>query len=528
VVIREAREIDASGIRDVIRASYGDSYPYGSFYDVEVLKKLILGDDTVMLLAEESPGGRIVGTGSVLLEVEAYADLVGEFGRLAVVPDARRRGIASALMDARLQRIRQRLHVGIVDARVNFPFSSRIAQKHGFAPVGFCPLKDLFHVRESTAILAQWFGNALELRRNNPRITPEIHAIASVAMDNSKLPMDLVIDDSSAPYPYDDDFELEELTTNGYSSLLRIERGRTRHRVVFGPMRLHYGFFKLRASHAEYLIARRGSQIVGAIGFLRDDVEKIVRIFELITPDDRAIRFLLTEVERRCREIWGTAYLDIEVRADAPRMQRTLSELGFVPAAYVPAMVFHDVERLDVIRMCRLLVPLDLGSCEPTPEIQTIADLVVASLSTNDTLARIAPVVKTSLLFRGLNDEQTAQLAATCSLVGFATDDRIIGQGGVGADLFLILSGSVTILLDAAAEAVGSVGAGEALGEMGLLADAPHTATAIATEPVVAACLPYDDLNRLIRRRPDLGLVIYRNLARGLGRKLSRTDMARS
>jgi hypothetical protein len=37
------------------------------------------------------------------------------------------------------------------------------------------------------------------------------------------------------------------------------------------------------------------------------------------------------------------------VSAHAPRMQRTLIELGFLPVAYLPALVFHDVERLDVV-----------------------------------------------------------------------------------------------------------------------------------------------------------------------------------
>ena len=97
-------------------------------------------------------------------------------------------------------------------------------------------------------------------------------------------------------------FELDRLTTRGYSLLLRIERGRTRHREVFGPMRLHYGFFKLRTSRAEYLLARRNGRIVGAIGYMLNELEQEVRIFELISLDDQVIRLLLSEIERRCRE----------------------------------------------------------------------------------------------------------------------------------------------------------------------------------------------------------------------------------
>ena len=45
--------------------------------------------------------------------------------------------------------------------------------------------------------------------------------------------------------------------------------------------------------------------------------------------------------------------------------------------------------------------------------------------------------------------------------------------------------------------------------------------------PVEAAELLPRDLADLIRRRPDIGVIIYRNLAIGLGDKLSRSSLAR-
>ena len=87
--------------------------------------------------------------------------------------------------------------------------------------------------------------------------------------------------------------------------------------------------------------------------------------------------------------------------------------------------------------------------------------------------------------------------------------------------------GMVEIVMEGAAQSVGYVESGEALGEMGLLADSPHSATATTRTKVEAARMDAGDLGQLIRRRPDIGLVIYRNLATGLGRKLARTDIAR-
>src|SRR5262249_48895512 len=158
-------------------------------------------------------------------------------------------------------------------------------------------------------------------------------------------------------------------------ALLRIERGRVRNREIFGPLRLHYGFFKLQARRSTYLLAREEGRIAGAVGFTADGVEGVARIFELITLHDHVIRFLLGEVERLCREKLGIGYAEVDVSAYAPRLQRTLLELGFLPAAYVPALVFHEVERLDVVKMVRLDSPP--GRCPGVlgPRAQAVADV---------------------------------------------------------------------------------------------------------------------------------------------------------
>jgi len=57
-----------------------------------------------------------------------------------------------------------------------------------------------------------------------------------------------------------------------------------------------------------------------------------------------------------------------------------------------------------------------------------------------------------------------------------------------------------------------------------LLTGSPHSTTAYATTDVRAAFLKGSDLTDLVRQRPDIGVVLYRNLARGLGEKLRRAD----
>lgn len=317
---------------------------------------------------------------------------------------------------------------------------------------------------------------------------------------------------------------VQELTADGYAALLRIERGRVRSREVFGPLRLHYGFFKIRARRSTYLVAREGGRIAGAVGFTLDEVEKAANIFELIALDDSVVRFLLAELERRCREEWGMCFVEIDVSGYAPRMQRTLVELGFLPVAYVPAMVFHEVERLDVVKMARVLAPLGPLRTDLSAAASQVAGLVLRGFRHGEMLPEIARAVGHLALFAGLNAEQVRRVAGACGVRRFEPDAVIFREGEADPNLYLILSGEAAVAH--AAKPVGAVHAGDCLGELALLGGTTHSATAVARTPVEAAVLGYAELSELVRRRPDIGLLVYRNLATDVGKKLRRTDQA--
>jgi CRP-like cAMP-binding protein/GNAT superfamily N-acetyltransferase len=523
ITVREATSRDVSAIRDVFLACYGTAYPYAEYYDEQALNKLVYSDDTLLLVAENTQKARVVGTATVILEAGAYSDLVGEFGRLAVHPELRQQGVGRLLMQERIERVRHRLQVGIVEARVSHPYSLKIAEAHHFCPVGFEPEKLLLGQRESLLLLARYFGDALHLRKNHPRIIPEVAALAELALRNCALPADFIVDEQSPAYPPVGGFEVQELTTEGYAALLRIERGRVRHREIFGPVRLHYGFFKLQARRSRYLIAREDGRIAGAVGFTLDPVEKGLRIFELISLHDEVIRFLLGELERAAREKWDVCCVEVDVSAYAPRIQRTLLELGFLPSAYVPALVFDEVERLDVVRMVRLLAPLGAAVTGLTPRGRELAELVLQRFRSRSVLPRIARAVQDLSLFGGLDEEQVNRLAGVCTLARFEPGEVIFAQGHQDQEIHLVLQGEISITRAGASCPVGTVKKGECLGEMSLLAATAHSATATASTVVETAVLGHGDLVELVRRRPDIGLHLYRNLAAGLGEKLKRS-----
>lgn len=520
--IRVAEERDVEGIRTVLQAVYGADYAYPQYYDLTFLKRLVFADNALMLVAEAD--GQVVGTAAVVLESGAFTDLVGEFGRLAVLPEYQGRGIGGDLMTARLDRVRDQLHVGFVEARTVHDRAQRIAVHHGFSPVGFLPMNLQFGARrESTAYLVTYFGPALGLRRNHPRIVPEVMPLAGFAMDAVGLQADFIVDETAPPLGYTDGLVFEEMTAEGYAPLLRIERGRLLQRDVFGPMRLQYGFFRLQARNSRYIVARRHGTILGALGFIHDTAERTARVFEMIHVEDGVVRALLGELERRCVEELEVAYIEIDVNAHTPGVQRTLIELGYVPAAYIPALAFHRVERIDVVKM--ILVVESLPDREPPaliPVLKPVAERVLRGFRQRRLVPHILSMARESPLLEGLSQEQVVRLVAILEPADFDADTTIFREGEPGNEAFLLLKGQVAVEMDG--QVVGQVDQGEVLGEVALLSGSDHSATARTAGPVSAAVLRLDALQELVRRRPDVGVILYRNLAQGLGRKLRRAD----
>ncbi len=521
VVVRDASETDIDSLRELFVASYAGAYPFEGFLDRDWLLRSIYRDDIQVLVAEDTSTGALVGTGSVVFDLGTDSDLLGEFGRLAVHPDARGRGVGRLLMEGRCRFAAERMHVGIAQNRCVHGFSQRISKAFGFAPVGFLPMKYMMSHRESVVLWARHFGQALEHRRNHPRVIPEVHGLATMALNGFGLADDVVVDESAEPVGPAGHAQLEELTDHGMPALLRLERGRTRDREVFGPLRLHFGLFQIRARSASYVVARSATTgaVLGAIGYVHDELNRGFQVFELIARDATLQTTLFQALHDRA-EALDVVYIEVDVSAHAPRLQRTLFEMGFLPAAYVPAMVFDRVERLDVVKFVHVTEPLGTGPIDLLPESRPIAHHVLARLANREILPEIESRLHDLALFSGLTTEQARRVASHCGVRELPAGFRLWSPGDVAEEILVPLHGRCTV--HRSGQEVGHVEPGEAIGEIAMLLDRPHSAEVVVDETTTMAVLTKEEFDQLSTHRPDIALQLYRNLARGLGRKLGR------
>ncbi|MCA9921479.1 MAG: GNAT family N-acetyltransferase [Anaerolineales bacterium] len=518
ITVREVNESDLEAVRTLFYLSYGEAYPYKEFYSDEWLKRSIYQDSYLFLLAEVN--GRVAGTASVYYEVGAYSDLCGEFGRLAVHPDYRGMGVGSALMQARLSFAMRRLHFGLTECRTAHPHAQHISEKFGLQPIGFMPQKVLLDKREGLVMMSRLFGPAVELRANHPRVIPEVFLLGQHALKNVGLKNDLIAVDDVDGYPIGTGFRVEELSETLLPYLLRIERGRLSRRQVFGNLQLSYGLFMLESRNSRYLVAREDDQIVGAVGFTLDYIGRSIKVLELIDLRDDVAGFLLKELDQWAREIYKAEYIEITVSAYWPNIQRTLSNLGFVPVAYCPSFVFHEVERLDTIKMAKLYVSLNLDDVQLTDASREIFKLVRTGFEEKRLGIAVNETTRQMAIFAGLEEGELAKIAGLCQVSPFVAGDVILQAGERGNAFFMVKDGRLDIIAADGETHVGHVRAGDFLGEISLVSRQPFTATAVAATDGQLIALKYQDFENLIGRYPRIGMCIMRNIAISVGEKL--------
>ncbi len=526
LIIRDTNEEDVEAVKGLFVDAYGHDYPFTDFYDTAWLKKAVFDDDTMFLVAELD--GKVLGTVSVMFATGGLSDLIGEFGRLVVHHEARGHDAGTTLLQTALERSSDLVRFAFAEARTAHSGSQKILEASGFHAVGFEPLKYKLVERESVVLYASHPVGVEELRRNNPHVIPEIAPLAMHVLKQAGIEPDVIVaeaDGYPTPRPRGTGtrrFQIEDLSERGWSPLLRIERGRVEQREVFGNLSLSHGFFKIRTQDTRYLVARYGAAVLGGLGFSHDPIDQKVRIFELIGFDETVKGALLDEVDRLAQEELKAVYIEADVSAYAPELQRTLERLGFMATAYCPSMVFSDVERLDVVRMAKLSAPYFREDIPLTEEAAKVRELVEFSMLDRREGRDVFRAAHKTSIFSGIDEGDTYHLARIGRMREVAAGERLIRKGEVGDRLFVLVSGALKVSADG--RELGRIAPGETVGEMSLIDDYPRSADVDATAPCRVMEVLGSDLQELIARRPRLGMALMHNLALNLSAKLRSSD----
>lgn len=136
---------------------------------------------------------------------------------------------------------------------------------------------------------------------------------------------------------------------------------------------------------------------------------------------------------------------------------------------------------------------------------------------------KLAAFFKKGSLFGNLSDEELSQLAQIVRERKFDRNQVIFYEGDLGGSLYVIVSGTVKIVImadDGREHILGLLDEGSFFGEISLIDGEPRSATAIALDKVNIVMISREDFVRLLRENPEMSLKIMQTLCD----RLRRTD----
>lgn len=437
------------------------------------------------------------------------SDLLGNVGPLTLAEGSDATVGESLLAEA--QRILQRsAYLALYEGPGEAEAINALAQA-GWSPLGTLPRGEKCQI-----VAGKYWGKALSARKAQPTIAPEMQHLAHQVGVGLNRPLNFEVDGGAPSLRSEHRFELESLSSEGYLPSLRHLRSSANMPQVLG-------LSHRRKGPMHYLLAMDYGMVAGGIGYCID--EGVVSVVECVTNATNCLRQLLEEFLRRVTEEHAPKTIEVAVSAYAPAMQRTMSEAGFAAVAYLPGAFCHAQERLDALIMARPAdgFPKESG-LRDTP-FGNLEEVVSRGFATQRALPQLQDASRRLAILDGLSPEQVECMARACTLRTFESGDQLLTPGAKAQQMYFVLHGRIAIRMEPDGEDIAEVRPGEALGEIGFIANTPPTAHAFAKSTGEAAVFTADSFRELTRRRPDIGLIIYKNIALEIGKKLVRTNV---
>ena len=130
-------------------------------------------------------------------------------------------------------------------------------------------------------------------------------------------------------------------------------------------------------------------------------------------------------------------------------------------------------------------------------------------------------------LFSDFTRDDVKALSEYMGVYRAASGETIIREGDAGDFMLLIIRGEVDILkrgLQREQQHMTSVGAGTTIGEMSMIDGEPRFATCRTTQATTFGVLTRENLTRILREQPELGVKILVKLVTMLSARLRQTS----
>ena len=518
--IRRSTAADAPQWLELIRANFADTYPSTDVYDAAwIAQQLDPATGPETWVAEV--GGRLTAAVSVLRGEGANVNPVTNLGRNLTRPEGIADGSAQELFKTVSDQATQRGEMTVIRVPATDNGQQILLENLDYSCVGFQPLKHILSGRVGVLFYVHGANLALVTRTPMSESLPQVSELGMFALEKLKIPNNMTVRDGASGYPLQSELKVYDGTIDDF------ELWRVQAEVSNPPPEIsghfNFGFGLLRLPVAPTMraaLGQRDEKMVAGIAYYFDDQDKCVRVTDAFCSDDLSMGALHAYVAKASQEQFSAVYTEMDVLATAPRLLKSAEQIGFVPAAYLPAFYSRQGKHFDVVKMVKLNLPYSVEKAEFTAHARQTVEIIDRSFQDQKLGLAIINLLRPLSMFAGLGDGELRKIARLFVQKLYRAGDEVFAKEAGGEEAYVVLRGKINIHLDPGAPPIAQIGEGKIFGELAFLDGSPRVAYAIAAQPTILLVVQRTAFNELVRREPNLGMAVMRNLAVDLAAKL--------
>jgi hypothetical protein len=525
--IRPTAASDAALWLDLVQATLGSDYPVRDLYNPEWIARQLNPSGGQETWVAES-GGRFQASISFLRPEGPNLNPVANFGRNLIRPEAIADGSAELLLRSVSELATQRKEMAIVRVPSSDNAQQILFENLGFVCVGFQPLKHMLQQRVGILFYVRGANSVLVTRIPLSESLPQVSELAVTALEKMQIPNTMAVRDGASGYPLQTDLKVHEATIEDFE-LWRIQAETSNPPVeVSGRFNLGFGLMRMPGSPPlRALLGQSNDKMMAGLSYYFDEHDRCVRITEAFCSDDVSMGPLLAHAVRAMQQL-NAIYTEVDILANAPRLLKSAEQLGFVPVAYLPAFFSRKDRFYDVVKLVKLNLPYSLEGGNFTAHAKSTVSIIDRNFEDQKLGLAIINLLRPLSMFAGLGDGELRKIARLFVQKLFRPNDRVFAKGDSGDEAFIVLRGKISIQLEKDSASVAQLGDGKIFGEMAFLDGSPRAAFAVALQPTILLVMKKSAFSDLVRREPNLGMVVMRNLAHDLAIKLRGVNEALS
>ena len=525
-IVRLGTTNDAPQYLDLLKVVLGEDYPDHQVYEMAwVLAQFSPCSDMETWVVESA--GKLNAAISFLPPSLDNTNPIANLGRHLVRPESYADGSAGELLRKVTEMTQQRKQHCVARALAHNYEEQVLFEKLGYACVGYQPLKHMNRVREGALFYVRVARPELLARLPLSDALPHVKELSTIVLSNLDIPFPISIQDGTAGYPLQTETECTDTTVEEFEQYRKLPEASRNQTEISGTFNMGFGYLRT-ASNTPYraILGRRDGVVAAGLAYTVDPFDRCLRLVTSFANDDLSFGAVLRYMLKVGQEQLSAAYVEVDILVTARRLLKTLEQLGFVPIAYLAEFYIQAGIYTDVVKLVKLNMVYSQDDAKFTESVRTIVGIVDRNFQDQKLGVAIINLLRGLPIFEGLGDGELRKMASLFTQKLYRAGEKIFDKGDSGKEAYVVMRGSIDILLAENKKPIATISNGQILGELAFLDGAARGAIARASQPSILLIIQRSAFNMLAQQEPQLGMVVMRNIARELSNRLRRTTLA--